>query len=360
MLNSFMASTERLGLNTDKAQAAQMEYVKSLVLGRDTLSDHEKAVMALNIQFEQFERALVAVGWTASEAAKITGEGLAKALEDLEASMQEVEESIQGIIQERESLELRLYRAMGNTNAIREIEIQKLDESNRQLMRNIWALEDEQQILTERENLELRLYQLLEDTNKLRELEIETLDESNQQLMKNIWAIEDMMDVAREAEYLADTFEGVAQSLKETRMGLWTGADSPLGIADRMGLQGAMLQQLTQTALTGPFESSLEAMRMLPGAVGDYLGTARQFYADPLDYAREVAKASFALSTVEGAAKSEAELLREEVSALKDQLARLNLTTESVAEHTSDTAGILGRWQREGLPVGENGALEVT
>jgi hypothetical protein len=48
-----------------------------------------------------------------------------------------------------------------------------------------------------------------------------------------------------------------------------------------------------------------------------------------------------------------------EIRKLREEMRLNRMTTESVAEHTSDTAGILGRWQREGLPVGENGALEV-
>ena len=56
------------------------------------------------------------------------------------------------------------------------------------------------QILQEREQLERQLLQLQGDTNALRRLELEDLDPSNRYLQQRIWAIEDERTAMREAE----------------------------------------------------------------------------------------------------------------------------------------------------------------
>ena len=56
------------------------------------------------------------------------------------------------------------------------------------------------QILREREQLERQLLQLQGDTNALRRLELEDLDPSNRYLQQRIWAIEDERTAMREAE----------------------------------------------------------------------------------------------------------------------------------------------------------------
>lgn len=51
---------------------------------------------------------------------------------------------LEAIQQEREGLEQRLLQLQGDTAALRAIELEALDESNRALQQRIWALEDEQ------------------------------------------------------------------------------------------------------------------------------------------------------------------------------------------------------------------------
>lgn len=62
--------------------------------------------------------------------------GLADAADTYYSAVEEIE-------QEREGLERRLMELNGQTAAIRELELEALDESNRALQKRIWALEDE-------------------------------------------------------------------------------------------------------------------------------------------------------------------------------------------------------------------------
>lgn len=59
------------------------------------------------------------------------------------------------------------------------------------MLDRLYALEDEKKILDERKDLEKKLYEVMGDTAKLREIELATLAPANRDLQKNIWAIED-------------------------------------------------------------------------------------------------------------------------------------------------------------------------
>lgn len=129
---------------------------------------------------------------------------------------------LERVSNERESLERRILQLQGDTAALRELELQRLDESNRHLQERIWAIEEELQIASEKESLERRILQLQGDTAALRELELAGLDESNRHLQERIWALEDEISateqVNRNAEALADILRDAGEEMARLTM----------------------------------------------------------------------------------------------------------------------------------------------
>lgn len=96
------------------------------------------------------------------------------------------------IADEREGIERRLLELQGDTVELRKRELEALDPANRALAERAFALEDEARISNERRGLEERLLQLVGATDELRRREIEALDQSNRGLLQTIFNIEDM------------------------------------------------------------------------------------------------------------------------------------------------------------------------
>lgn len=93
--------------------------------------------------------------------------------------------------QEKLGLESSILQLLGKTTEMREIELSKLDESNRPLQERIWLLEDEKRISEERKGLQDQLNQVTLTNVELRSLELATLNEVNRPLQERIWALED-------------------------------------------------------------------------------------------------------------------------------------------------------------------------
>jgi hypothetical protein len=141
------------------------------------------------------------------------------------------------IADERLSLERQLLEVQGDTNALRALDLSALDESNRALQQQIWALQDAavaaqaaaqaeaersaqlQRIAEERSGLERRLLEVQGDTLALRALEIAALDPSNQALLEQIFALEDQKAAAeaaaRAAAEQAEQQRRAAQEIKD-------------------------------------------------------------------------------------------------------------------------------------------------
>lgn len=114
------------------------------------------------------------------------------------------------IAQERIRLENELLQLQGDTVEIRRREREAINESNLALYDQIQALRDQQQaaaeaarIASERDGLERRLLQAQGNTIALRQLEIDALDESNRALLLQIFALEDQAAAAQAAEAAA-------------------------------------------------------------------------------------------------------------------------------------------------------------
>jgi len=70
-------------------------------------------------------------------------------------------------------------------------------------------------ILSERQDLERQLLELRGDTAALREMELAKLDASNRALQEEIWALEDAQDAASAAQELADAWTSAGDSIAD-------------------------------------------------------------------------------------------------------------------------------------------------
>lgn len=166
-----------------------------------------------------------------AEAARIQAEAAAEATRQAEAAAAEIKR----IADERYGLETRLLQVQGNTAALRERELAALDPSNRAILAQIFALEDQaaaaqaaaqaqdeankiaeaaaaeatrqaeaaaaeaKRIADERYGLETQLLTLQGDTVTLRARELALLDPTNQALQQQIWAMQDAAEAATAA-----------------------------------------------------------------------------------------------------------------------------------------------------------------
>jgi len=171
------------------------------------------------------------------------------AAEAAAAQAEEARQRAAAIASERYGLETQLLQAQGDTVALRERELAALDESNRALQEQIWALEDarsaaqsaaqaaqeaaqaeaarqaEQQrqaeaaaqqaaaIANERDGLQKRLWQAQGDTAALREAELAALNPANRALQEQIWALEDLADAAQKATQIESERMGLQKQL---------------------------------------------------------------------------------------------------------------------------------------------------
>jgi len=92
-------------------------------------------------------------------------------------------------------------------------------------------------ILSERTDLERQLLELQGNTAAIRELELAKLDASNRALQQQIWAIQDAQEAARAADELRSAWKSVGESIMDEvkRIRGLTGSDTGGGFASLMG-----------------------------------------------------------------------------------------------------------------------------
>ena len=161
----------------------------------------------------------------------------------------EAQQRSAAVASERYGLETQLLQAQGDTVALRERERAALDESNRALQDQIWALEDakaaadaaaqaaqesaqaeaarqaeiQQQaaaaaqaaaaIASERDGLQKQLWQAQGDTVALRAAELAALNPANRALQQQIWLLEDQAAAAQKAAQIESERMGLQKQL---------------------------------------------------------------------------------------------------------------------------------------------------
>lgn len=206
----------------EERAAKQMELLTAEMksLGYDIVPNSREGfrnlVNAIDLTTEQFA-GLMSLSEVFAE--------LVPATEDLN----NVQRTAADIASERAGLERQLLQAQGDTNAIRALERAALDESNRALYDQVTALQDQasatreaeaaaKSIASQRYNLETQLLQAQGDTATLRARELEKLDESNRAIQLQVWALQDQKEAAEIAEQAqAEASKAQEQALDDAR-----------------------------------------------------------------------------------------------------------------------------------------------
>lgn len=212
----------------------------------------------------------------------------AAAAREAETAARALEQAQKAISTERYNLETQLLQAQGDTAALRARELEKLDESNRAIQLQIWALEDlaaannlaqqsanelaseqqriadelaqkQSQIASERYGLETQLLQAQGKTDEIRARELLQLDESNRALQLQIWALEDQKIAAEESSRAQQSALDDARRAAEEQRKLAQGVHDSISDALRslMGESEAFNQM-----------SMAQARQTLQGALG--------------------------------------------------------------------------------------------
>jgi hypothetical protein len=195
---------------------------------------------------------------------------LAPAFASVTAAVEETAKSLEQIAAERESLQRRLYQLTGDTAALRAMELQIIDASNRALQQQIWSLEDaaaaQEQYARALENARSRFDAAASALSAARD------------------AVEGIRGQAT-SEYLAaqdrvtDAQSRITQILREQAQEARRAAEAmrELGQSLRDFVQGELgnAQQTFQEVLTRALGGDQDAMRALPEAARGATEAAR-------------------------------------------------------------------------------------
>ena len=144
---------------------------------------------------------------------------IAPAFSDLKTSMDGAK-SAADILSEQQDLQQQLLEQEGDQAAIRAAALAKIDPSNQPIQEHIWALQDEAtaedaaaKVAQERAGLETQLLTLEGDTNALRQQQLDALDPTNRALQQMIFALQDTQAAASAAAAVAQQRAGIETSL---------------------------------------------------------------------------------------------------------------------------------------------------
>ena len=137
-------------------------------------------------------------------------------LSDAFLQTQSAAKNTDAILSERADLEKQLLQVQGDTAALRKLERNALDESNRALYDKIQLLSDEARINQQRSGLETELLRLQGDTAALRAQELAALAPANRALKEQIFALQDSQAAADKAAKAAQEQAQAATQLRQS------------------------------------------------------------------------------------------------------------------------------------------------
>ena len=137
----------------------------------------------------------------------------------------------QAIAQQRAGLMQQLWQQTGDTAAIRAAQVAGLDESNRALQLQIYALQDaaaatqaaaaaEKAIADQRAGLMQQLLEAQGDTAAIRAGQLAGIDESNRAIQLQIWALQDQATATQAAAAAAEASAQAEAAVAQQRAGL--------------------------------------------------------------------------------------------------------------------------------------------
>lgn len=208
------------------------------------------------------------------------------------------------IADERYGLETRLLQAMGATDALRAREIAELDESNRPLLRQIFAIED---------------YKVAQEAAA-----VAAQEAADATIKQNNALIDSYNDQASAVGQLAATFRDIAQEIRGYRSGLFS--SSPGAAQGEFG-------RISRMAAMGD-ESSLRAFT---GAADGYLEQARRGASTLVEYQRAIGLVARAADQAANGADGVAAMAEQQFAAMQQQVASLQFANE-LAQLEADAA----------------------
>jgi hypothetical protein len=276
-------SEKLFDITATDAQKRQRELDAALSVENRAIQEQIYAALDAKAAIEQQAQAQEEANKAAADTAK-EAEQIAKDLADAQIkAAEELAAKLKAIADERYGLESELLRLQGNTTELRARELAKLDESNRALKEQIYALELANEILakqkevsSERYGLESELLQLQGNTVELRKRELDKLDLSNRALKEQIYALEDskvaadaatkaadeaakaqeqmIQDAQKAAEEQRKLAQGVYDSISGALRALLGESDTLNGMSQaraKMTLQGALVTAKAGGSLVG-------------------------------------------------------------------------------------------------------------
>ncbi|MGJ8686816.1 MAG: hypothetical protein ACSHWQ_05005, partial [Spongiibacteraceae bacterium] len=218
----LLAERERVAQETYSLESTLLQ------LQGDTVALRQRELDALDPSNHALQQQIYAL-----EDLKVAEDLAAEKANELKNAESELAAERDRIAQEYYGLETTLLQLLGETNTLRQRELEQLDPSNRAIQERIWSIQDQQAadeeatriaensaaeqlriaqeladkqnaIASERYGLETQWLNLVGDTASLRLRELENIDESNQSLQNKIWAYQDEQTAIAELTRIAE------------------------------------------------------------------------------------------------------------------------------------------------------------
>ena len=217
----------------------------------------------------------------------------------------------------------------------------------------------------EREGLQRKLDELLLSNTQLRELDIQKIDETNRALQRQIWAQQDVQTAAKALQTrLADVTKTITSqltSLKDYRQSLMFSDKSTLTSVEQYRQAKQNLSDLYTTATdkTVSDEVRNNALGKLQGASEQVLGLSRQLYASGAQYNTDQATVIGILDATSAdleARKTDAELQLDKLESSNNFLDKIQANTKSTSDLITEYLTAVSTYQTAAAQPGASTA----
>lgn len=192
-------------------------------------------------------------------------------------------------------------------------------------------------ITNERQSLQDRLFNMtstaLQKLNKQRQTERDAIDETNKELLEQVYAQEDVVTAANNLLTAYNTqgaqitnLRAYAKSLYDFLDSVLLGDNSPLNIFEKLAVSAQDFSDMLALAHGG----DANAQAALPGTASNYLDSIKATATDRVDFAMGVSKVASALATEAASATSQATIMDQQLATAKDSLVALGLINDNV------------------------------
>jgi len=211
----------------------------------------------------------------------------------------------------------------------------------------------QEKIAEERTSLEEELAKLTMTQLELREKEIDKLDESNRELKRQIFRTQDFVNTTKALENslksVIDTLKSQIQVLKDYKANLLLGDQSTLNTIQQYALAKTNVEQLLATinkAAVTPEEIKIrsDAISKLTGATDRFLNLSRSLYASGAQYTVDLNTILSIIDSVEGTLSTQLTDAEKQLLELKDS----NKFLESIDNSSKTTAQLIEQYLVQG------------